>query len=218
MCIRDSLGIARFSLGMLLPSMREDLALTYTDMGIISTGNFVGYLVAALICGRLVAAFGARRVIVAGLATITVSLLVVAASRNVATIWPAYVVTGLGSGSAYVAASGLVPHWFSRRWRGRAAGLLVIGSGPAMVLSGFLVPAVIAEWGAPGWRVGWLILGLVVAVVALVVGLLVRNHPSDLGLDAHIHSEDRRPTGHGPTIPPTSPAVAPVGGLSLIHI
>ena len=38
------LGIARFSLGMLLPSMRTDMDLSYTDMGWISTGNFHGFI------------------------------------------------------------------------------------------------------------------------------------------------------------------------------
>ena len=190
-----SLGIARFSLGMLLPSMRTDLNLSYTDMGFISTGNFVGYLVAALVCGRIVAVFGARKVIVAGLLMIAASLFLVASAGAVALIWPAYVVTGLGSGTAYVAASGLIPHWFSRRLRGRAAGILVIGSGPAIVMSGLLIPPVIDRWGPPGWRVGWVLLGVIVVAVALVVGLWVRNHPADLGLDVHTHSADVAPSG-----------------------
>lgn len=188
-----SLGIARFSLGMLLPAMRTDLHLSYTDMGLISTGNFVGYLVAALACGRIVRVFGARKVIVGGLVMIAVSLLFVASASTVAVVWPAYLITGLGSGTAYVAASGLIPHWFSRRLRGRAAGILVIGSGPAIVLSGLLVPAVIDRWGPPGWRIGWLLLGAVVALVALVVGGWVRNHPSELGLDVHTHRADAVP-------------------------
>ena len=189
-----SLGIARFSLGMLLPAMRIDLNLSYTDMGFVSTGNFVGYLVAALVCGRIVRVFGARKVIVGGLVMIALSLLLVATASSVALVWPAYLVTGLGSGTAYVAASGLIPHWFSRRLRGRAAGILVIGSGPAIVLSGILVPTVIGRLGPPGWRTGWVILGAIVALVALVVGLWVRNHPSELGLDVHTHGADAVPT------------------------
>jgi SSS family transporter len=89
-----SLGVARFSLGMLLPAMRTDLNLSYTDMGLISTGNFVGYLVAALVCGRIVRVFGARTVIVGGLVMIAVSLLLVASASSVALVWPFYLVTG----------------------------------------------------------------------------------------------------------------------------
>jgi fucose permease len=40
------LGLGRFALGMLLPSMGDALSLTYTQMGYISTSNFIGYLLA----------------------------------------------------------------------------------------------------------------------------------------------------------------------------
>lgn len=190
------LGIARFSLGMLLPSMRTDMDLSYTDMGWISTGNFVGYLVAALLCGRLVTLFGARAVVVGSLLMIAVSLLVVAAASAVALIWPAYLVTGLGSGAANVGVMSLVPHWFSRRWRGRAAGIMVIGSGPAIMMSGLLIPAITARWGAEGWRLGWVVLSGVVFLVALLVGLLIRNRPSELGLTVHTHRSDTSASGH----------------------
>lgn len=184
------LGIARFSLGMLLPSMRSDLTLSYTDMGWISTGNFVGYLVAALLCGRLVKRWGARAVVFGALLTIAASLLVVASAASVALIWPAYLVTGLGSGSANVAVMSLVPYWFSRRWRGRAAGIMVIGSGPAIMLSGLLIPAITDRWGAAGWRIGWVCLSAVVFVVAMIVGTLIRNRPEELGLVAKTHARD----------------------------
>ena len=55
-----SLGLGRFSLGMMLPSMGEALALSYSQMGFISTVNFCGYLMAVLLCGVLTARLGPR--------------------------------------------------------------------------------------------------------------------------------------------------------------
>ena len=37
------LGLGRFSLGMFLPSMANDLGLGYSRMGYIGTGNFIDY-------------------------------------------------------------------------------------------------------------------------------------------------------------------------------
>lgn len=204
------LGVARFSLGMLLPSMRADMNLSYTDMGFISTGNFVGYLVAALVCGRLVRRFGARAVVFFSLVIIAASLFVVASASAVTVIWPAYLVTGLGSGAANVGVMSLVPHWFSRRWRGRAAGIMVIGSGPAIMMSGLLIPAITARWGPAGWRIGWVCLAVVVLVVALVVGVLIRNDPADLGIRAHTHRADMATYGR------QSAASAPVGNARTV--
>ena len=41
-----ALGLGRFALGMLLPSMGATLDLSYAQMGFIGTVNFVGYFVA----------------------------------------------------------------------------------------------------------------------------------------------------------------------------
>jgi len=176
------LGLGRFSLGMLLPSMGADLGLTYAQMGFISTANFIGYLLAVLACGRLVQRLGARRVIFLALLTVGLTLLAVSRSRGFAAVLLLYLATGMGSGAANVPVMGLVSHWFARRLRGRAAGIMVIGSGFAIMVAGLLIPEVNARWGAQGWRYGWLILGLIVVAIALVCGALLRNSPAQVGL------------------------------------
>ncbi len=179
------LGIGRFSLGMLLPSMGASLDLSYSQMGFIGTGNFIGYLLAVLACGRMVRAVGARRVVFLALATVGSSLLLVSRSQGFVTVLLLYLITGLGSGAANVSVMGLVSHWFTRRLRGRAAGVMVVGSGFAIMGCGLLIPALNAHWGAQGWRWGWLILGLVVLIIAIVCGALLRNLPMDVGLAPH---------------------------------
>ncbi|MFN7088783.1 MAG: YbfB/YjiJ family MFS transporter [Candidatus Paceibacteria bacterium] len=44
-------GFGRMSYSVILPSMREGLKLTYTQLGSIATGNFIGYLSLAIIGG-----------------------------------------------------------------------------------------------------------------------------------------------------------------------
>ncbi len=51
MVIIACLGFGRFALGMLLPSMGTSLSLDYAEMGAVSTGNFLGYLLAVLASG-----------------------------------------------------------------------------------------------------------------------------------------------------------------------
>jgi fucose permease len=72
-CIVACLGFGRFALGMLLPSMASTLKLSYSQIGFISTGNFVGYLIAVLFCGRIAAKTGSRVLIVAALVMIALS-------------------------------------------------------------------------------------------------------------------------------------------------
>jgi MFS family permease len=151
-------------------------------MGFISTANFVGYLLAVLACGPLVRRHGARRVIFLALLIIGLTLLGVSLAQGFVAALLLYFVTGMGSGAANVPTMGLVSQWFATRLRGRAAGIIVVGSGFAIMMTAFLVPAVNARWGSEGWRYAWAVLGLATLAIALVAGTLLRNTPQQLGL------------------------------------
>ena len=58
-----ALGFGRFAYTPILPSMKEGLSFTYTQMGWIGTGNFVGYLAFSLVGGYLATRIGSRLII-----------------------------------------------------------------------------------------------------------------------------------------------------------
>jgi len=176
------LGIGRFALGMLLPSMASSLKLSYAQIGFISTGNFIGYLLAVLLCAPLARKIGSRRLIIMALAVIALSMALISRAQTFGAVMAFYFVTGMGSGAANVPMMGLITAWFDRAIRGRAAGFVVIGSGFAIILSGKLIPYVNALQGAEGWRTNWLILAGIVAVIASLAFVILRNHPEDKGL------------------------------------
>jgi MFS family permease len=175
-----SLGLARFGLGMLLPSMGTGLGLTYSQMGLISTGNFVGYLAAVVAAGVLVRGIGSRWTITCGLAVIACSTVAVSRAEGFAEVLVFYTLSGVGSGAANVPAMVLVSYWFVRAHRGKAAGYVASGNGLGIILAGTTLPAIGA--GADSWRIGWLGLGATALIVAVICGLLLRNRPADLGL------------------------------------
>lgn len=189
-----NLGLGRFAFGMILPSMGKGLSLSYSEMGVISTANFVGYLVGALVCGRLTSTIGARATITGALALIAVSLALVGLATGFWLAVVAFSIAGFGSGAGNVATVGLVSHWFLRSMRGKASGLIVTGSGYAIMASGLVIPRVNTQFGASGWRVNWWIIAVVVALTAVLSILLLRNRPEDLGLTAHGHAvKDAQP-------------------------
>ncbi len=183
LCIMACLGFGRFALGMLLPSMAASLKLSYSQIGFISTGNFIGYLASVLFCGHIAKQIGSRRLIVIALAVIGASMALISRSHNFIAILILYFITGMGSGAANVPVMGLITAWFDRTIRGRAAGFVVIGSGFAIIISGKLIPAVNRTVGPEGWRTNWLILAAMVAVIALAGYLFLRNKPEELGLE-----------------------------------
>ncbi len=182
LCILACLGLGRFALGMLLPSMASTLDLTYSQMGFISTANFLGYLVSVLVSGFWAISIGSRRLIFIALLIVGISMALISQAKGFASVLFLYMLTGIGSGASNVPIMGLVSTWFASSSRGRAAGFIVIGSGFAIILSGKLIPYVNKVAGPEGWRLSWLILSGIVFVIAFVSLLLLRDRPSQKGL------------------------------------
>ncbi|MGE5892432.1 MAG: MFS transporter [bacterium] len=182
LCVFACLGFGRFALGMLLPSMASTLRLSYAEIGFISTGNFLGYLIAVFVSGFWAIRLGARGLIFIALVIIGVSMALISRAESFISVLTLYTITGMGSGAANVPMMGLVSSWFDSKMRGRAAGFIVIGSGFAIILSGKLIPAINTIKGPEGWRTNWMVLAGVVMIVALLCLLLLRNKPSELGL------------------------------------
>ena len=177
------LGLGRFSLGMLLPSMGKDLELSYSLMGFIGTGNFIGYLLGVIVSSRMVERFGYRTVISSGIFLVGCSMILVGRANGFWLVLATFFFTGIGSGLGNVPVMGLVSHWFGSSLRGRAAGLMVSGIGLGIMITGLLIPA-INNWAGngQGWRTNWMVMGGLVLAIGVLCSLLIRNQPQDLGL------------------------------------
>jgi MFS family permease len=173
-----ALGLGRFALAMILPSMGSGLGLAYDQLGYIGTANFVGYLAAVLVARPLATRVGSRQLISLALLTVGGSMLLMSRAATYGGLVALYCVTGFGSGAANVPMMALVARWFEPARRGTAAGFVTIGSGFAIVGSGRLIPYVNRLHGADGWRANWMILGLCVAAVAVVALALLREPPA----------------------------------------
>ncbi len=212
MTVFSCLGLARFAYGMLLPLMGKALSLRYDEMGFIGTGNFAGYLAAVGMAPFCMKRWGGSRTVVAGLVIVAATMVLVGSANGFLPILCLYVLTGVGSGLSNVPMMVLVSHWFARETRGRAAGLVLVGNGVAIIFAGFLIPALGGAFGADGWRAGWRILGALSAVVAAAAWMLLRDSPARMGLS---------PIGFGAAGTPSSPPAAdhpPAGTGTVVHL
>jgi len=94
-----------------------------------------------------------------------------------------YLITGIGSGGANVSMMSLVSSWFTRKNRGKGAGLMTIGSGFAIIFAGIFIPYVNQIKGSEGWRFSWSFLGVLVILIAILCLIILRNKPSELNLE-----------------------------------
>jgi sugar phosphate permease len=178
------LGFARFGYTMILPHMKEGLGLTKTQAGNLATGNFVGYLILAIVGGFLAARYGPRGVISFSMLLIGVAMFLTGLAPNfqMALVWRT--LTGVGSGGSNVPVMGLVSAWFGTKRRGLATGIAVGGSSVGLAITGPLIPRIIDAYGANGWRYSWYYLGAVTIIIAILCFVLLRNRPEEKGLVA----------------------------------
>ena len=185
-------GFGRMSYSVILPSMKEGLALNYTQLGSIATGNFIGYLSLAIIGGFLAARFGVRRVVFVSLIIIGISLFLTGFSQSFLFAFFMRLISGLGNGGSYVPIMALPAAWFVMRKRGLATGIVSGGIGMGLFISGIILPPIISAFDKEGWRYAWFVLGIAVFVLAFVCLVFLRNTPQEKGLSMYGGQEEQK--------------------------
>jgi len=175
-------GFGRMSYTIILPAMKDGLQFNYTQLGLLGTGNFIGYLTMAIIGGFLAARFGTRIVITLALVLMGVTMILTGLAQSFGFAFAMRLLTGLGNGAAYVPAMALGSAWFAMQKRGFATGIVSAGIGAGTLISGLVVPPILAAFGQNGWRFSWYILGGAVLVTSGIVYGFVRSRPDQMGL------------------------------------
>lgn len=175
-------GFGRMSYTLILPAMKDSLHFTYTQLGLIGTGNFIGYLSMALIGGALAARFGSRLVISLALAFMGFTMILTGMIQNFEMAFTLRLLTGLGHGAAYVPAMALGSAWFTAHRRGLATGIVSAGIGLGTMIASLIIPVILKSYGMEGWRYAWYYLGAALPVIAILAFLFICNRPEDKGL------------------------------------
>jgi nitrate/nitrite transporter NarK len=82
-------------------------------------------------------------------------------------------------GGANVPMMGLNSAWFSSERRGLASGITVSGSSFALLLTGFVLPPIMAA-SSSGWRNAWYLLGSATIVIAAISLMVIRDRPAGM--------------------------------------
>jgi MFS family permease len=182
LAVFSALGLARFGYTSILPAMQQGLGLSNTQTGQLQTLNLLGYLLAVVPAGMLAARFGPRVVIAVSLFIVSLSMIMTGLVPAFGTACAGRFLAGLGGAGANIPAMGLVSAWFGARRRGLASGIGVTGSSLGLMITGPLVPAIIAAGGADGWRMSWYALGALGLAACALCAIFVRNRPGEMAL------------------------------------
>ena len=175
-------GFGRMSYSVILPYMKDALSLTYTQVGLIATGNLVGYMLFTTFGGFLATRFGPRKVISISLLVTGAGLFLTGFSHSFSFAFITRLITGAGNGGCFVPTMALPAAWFVARKRGLAMGIVNIGVCLGLSLSGFLLPLCMDYFGRDGWRYAWHLMGIGVFIFSYFCYTLLRDSPREKGL------------------------------------
>ncbi len=152
----------------LLPFIRDDLGLSYTQVGVVLAAFNLSYGFGQIPAGRLADRIGARIVLTAGIAGVGAAGLLLGFSSGYALILASLVVMGILGGGYHPAASPLITSAVEPGRRGRALGLHVIGGSVSYFAAPLLGAAAAA---ALGWRGTF----LAFSVPVILLGILIHR-------------------------------------------
>lgn len=167
------LALAHFShhvltalLTPLLPFIRDDLGLSYSQVGVVLAAFNLSYGFGQIPAGRIADRIGPRIVLTAGIAGVGAAGMLLGLSSGYALILTSLVLMGILGGGYHPAASPLITSAVEPDKRGRALGLHVIGGS----VSYFAAPLLgVAAAAALGWRGAFLVFSIPVLLLGVFV-------------------------------------------------
>jgi predicted MFS family arabinose efflux permease len=156
-----STSFARFAYALILPAMRTDLGLNYSQAGSLNTANALGYLVGALLCTRYVPRMGNRPLFSLGLVVTVLALVGSGLAEGFGAQIGFRAVAGVSAAMVYICGAVLASNLFPDKPKLSSVAIAVYfgGAGAGIVLSGVGVPWLLDTLGDGAWRSAWLAIG-----------------------------------------------------------
>ncbi|WP_313247719.1 YbfB/YjiJ family MFS transporter [Sporosarcina ureae] len=171
----SSLGFGRMSYGILMPFMKENLAMSYKQAGLLATTVSIGYLLMVIFVGLLVTKYGAKKLVIFGTGLVSFGLFMLSFVAGYGWTLFAMLLLGIGTAFTYTPLITILVGWFPRK-RGMLIGFLVSGMGLGTLISSALIPFFTTWFGDMGWRYLWFFYGAL-SIVSIIIAMIILRDP-----------------------------------------
>ena len=157
------------ALGIILPIIKNVMALTPSDTGLLAASSAVGIVVGMIPAGRLADRFGRKRLLLGGCLWFASMTMLAAFSPNFTVLLALRALSGLGMAPAFIMPYSIVSEFVSQTSRTAFAGVLETALG-----IGYLLPPVLGLFILPNftpeiaWRIFLVVAGLPVLYVWVI--------------------------------------------------
>lgn len=152
LAVAVSYGLARYTYGLFVPNIREELGLSTEVLGFIASGSYAGFLMASAVTAAMAARTGPRLPVVIGSLCAAAGMLLISFSDNLVFLAAGVILAGTSPGFAYAPFSDAVVRLIPENERARTYAIINSGTGFGVMFAG-----PVAVWAGESWRSGWLV-------------------------------------------------------------
>lgn len=167
-------GLARYTYGLFVPEIRDELGLSTELIGLIASGSYAGFLAASAVTAAIAARTGPRLPVVTGALCAAAGMLLIAFSNGPGLLAAGVMLAGMSPGFAYAPFSDAAVRLIHVERQGRTYAIINAGTGFGVLLAG-----PVAIWAADSWRTAWLVFAALALAAALWNGLVLPSGSYD---------------------------------------
>jgi predicted MFS family arabinose efflux permease len=180
-------AFGRFTYGVLLPAIRDDLGISNTVAGSLGTVNVGAYLLGTIVVAAATSRYRLLDVMRVGFLFSTAGLILAAVSPNPGLLGIAMFSSGLGGALIWIPAPVIAADALAPERRGLAIGLMGSGIGLGIVFTGQLSGLIRSNFGDGAWRTVYIIqAAIAVAVLAATLAFIGHSQGRPAGQRAGI--------------------------------
>ena len=179
-----ALGLGRFSYGLLLPVMREDLDWSYLVAGTMNTANAIGYLIGALSSPVMMRKISVNRFFIISCVITAIFLFLSGCTDQTVALFIYRVIAGIASAWVFVAGGVLAAQLGSihANKSGLLLGIYYGGPGLGITLSSLTLPLV-GQWAMDihwqhSWQLSWYAIAMMCVILTLLLIKPVQSIPA----------------------------------------
>ncbi|MDA7687670.1 MFS transporter [Pseudomonadales bacterium] len=177
-------SFGRFAYGLLLPAIRDDLAISNTLAGLIGAANVGAYLLGTLFVAWATSHYRLLSVLRLGLMLSTTGLLLAAVAPSPLLLAAALFLSGIGGACVWIPSPMIASDALPASQRGLAIGLMGSGIGIGVIFVSILGGSLRSSQGDHAWSSVYLTMAAIGLAILLGVLFMVRH-------------QQARPTGGG---------------------
>lgn len=187
-----ALGFCSSAKGMYIKAITEALSIPRSTFSITDSCRFITTAIVNLFFGALIARFGAKKLIAAGLCSLIASCLIYSLAENVFVFYLGGMLLGLGLSWTTTTMVGYIANIWFKENKGTVMGAILASNGIGAAIAAQLLSPIIHE-SALGYRNAYRLSALILLSLLVLVLIFFREKPKGVEtVDAAVHKKKKR--------------------------